>query len=69
MILLNIKGEASSDEALLLFAIIASWLGCWGVGVCMSGDGKLVLWVHACVPRQLARLYNSGACFYKACTN
>ena len=38
MILLNIKGEASSDEALLLFAIIASWLGCWGVGVCMSGD-------------------------------
>ena len=39
------------------------------MGLCMSGDGKLVLWVHACVPRQLARLYNSGvcACFYKAC--
>ena len=44
MILLNIKGEASSDEALLLFAIIASWLGRCSVG--MSGDGKLVLWVH-----------------------
>ena len=36
-------------EAILLFAIIASWLGCWGVGLCMSGDGKPVLWVHACV--------------------
>ena len=57
LLLSNIKGAASSDEALLLFAIIASWLGCWGVGagVCMSGDGKLVLWVHACLPRQLAR--------------
>ena len=44
---MNIKGEASSDKALLLFA---SWLGCCGVGVCMSDDGKLVLWVrmHVC---------------------
>ena len=30
--------------------------------MCMSGDGKLVLWVHACLPCQLARLYNSGVC-------
>ena len=28
---------------------------------CVSGDEKLVLWVHACLPRQLARLYS----FYK----
>ena len=51
LLLSNVKGEASLDEALLLFAIIVS---CWGVGVCMSEDGKLVLWVHACVPHQLA---------------
>ena len=33
-----------TDEAILLFAIIASWLGCWGVGLCMSGDGNM----HVC---------------------
>ena len=43
-----IKGEASSDEAVLLFAIIASWLGCWGVGVCLGTGSLFCGYMHVC---------------------